>query len=179
LDPLIPAVYSYPDGSRYVGEFRDNKRSGQGTLTFANGNQYVGEWSDGKENGQGTYTFAGGGKYVGDWRVTAKEMGGALKRTLMGVATLGNGGTIKKMDEAGKPRSRGPTDRNMLVNSRMIPNGQGAYSFPGGANYVGQIKDGFYDGQGTYTSAEGWTQSGLWNRGKFVKADSASGANTH
>jgi len=52
------------------------------------------------------------------------------------------------------------------------PNGQGTYSFPGGAKYVGEIKDGLYNGQGTYTSAEGWTQSGLWNRGKFVSANS-------
>jgi hypothetical protein len=42
-------TYSYHDGSRYVGEFRDNKRSGEGTLMFANGDKYVGEWSDGKE----------------------------------------------------------------------------------------------------------------------------------
>src|SRR5215472_6517344 len=60
--------YGYPDGSRYVGEFRDNKKNGQGTLTFANGDKYVGAWSDGKENGQGTYTFSDGDKYVGDWR---------------------------------------------------------------------------------------------------------------
>ncbi len=60
-------VYTYPDGSRYVGEFRDNKRSGQGTLTFANGDKFVGQWSDGKENGQGTYTFSDGDKYVGEW----------------------------------------------------------------------------------------------------------------
>ena len=52
-------AYGYSDGSRYVGEFRDNKRSGQGTLTFANGDKYVGEWSDGNENGQGTYTLIG------------------------------------------------------------------------------------------------------------------------
>lgn len=42
-----------------------------------------------------------------------------------------------------------------------IQNGRGTYSFPGGAKYVGEIKDGFYDGQRAYTSAEGWTQSGL------------------
>ena len=60
--------YSYPDGSRYVGKYRDNQRNGQGTLTFANGDKYVGEWKDGKENGQGTYTFVDGDKYVGEWR---------------------------------------------------------------------------------------------------------------
>jgi hypothetical protein len=46
-------VYSFPNGSKYGGEFRKNKQNGQGTMTFANGDKYVGEWSDGKENGQG------------------------------------------------------------------------------------------------------------------------------
>jgi hypothetical protein len=100
------AVYSYPDGSRYVGEFRDNKRNGQGTLTFANGDKYVGEWSDGKENGQGTYTTSAIG-------VIAKEMGGALKRTLMGVATLASSEVTKDMDRA---RSRGLMEANMSAN---------------------------------------------------------------
>jgi hypothetical protein len=44
---------------------------------------------------------------------------------------------------------------------------------------VGEIKDGLYNGQGTYTSAEGWTQSGVWKGGKFVKADSSAGGNAH
>jgi hypothetical protein len=53
------------DGSKYVGEFRNNKPNGQGTLTWANGSKYVGGFSDGKMKGQGTLTFADGRKYVG------------------------------------------------------------------------------------------------------------------
>ena len=34
--------------------------NGYGTYTYANGSKYVGEWKDGKENGQGTYKFANG-----------------------------------------------------------------------------------------------------------------------
>jgi hypothetical protein len=30
------------------------------------------------------------------------------------------------------------------------PNGQGTYSFPGGAKYVGEIKDGFYAGKSPF-----------------------------
>jgi hypothetical protein len=40
----------------------------QGTFTFANGDKYVGEWKDDKQHGQGTYTFADGGKLVGEWK---------------------------------------------------------------------------------------------------------------
>jgi hypothetical protein len=83
-------AYSYPDGSRYVGEFRANKRSGQGTLTFADGDKYVGEWSDGKENGQGTYTFVGGDKYVGDWR--SKRNGRGTQTYSDGSSYVGSSG---------------------------------------------------------------------------------------
>ena len=58
---------TYPYEGKYVGEFRDGKRHGQGTFTWASGSKYVGEYRDGKINGQGTYTFANGSKYVGYW----------------------------------------------------------------------------------------------------------------
>jgi len=51
---------NYPDRSKYVGEFKDDKFHGQGTYTFAKGDKYVGEHKDGKQHGQGTYTFADG-----------------------------------------------------------------------------------------------------------------------
>ena len=61
-------TYTYPDGAKYVGEFRDGKRNGQGTFTFPDGSKYVGEFRDGKRNGQGTFTFPNGEKYVGEFR---------------------------------------------------------------------------------------------------------------
>ncbi len=41
---------------KYVGEFKDGKKHGQGTFTYANGDKYVGEFKDGyTKHGQGTY----------------------------------------------------------------------------------------------------------------------------
>ena len=57
----------YVDGGQYIGEFKDGKPNGQGTLTWVNGDQYVGEFKDGKYNGQGTLTSVNG-KYVGEWK---------------------------------------------------------------------------------------------------------------
>ena len=57
-----------PEGSKYVGEFKDGKYHGQGTLTLTNGTRYEGEWKDGFVNGQGTYTFRSGIKGVGEFR---------------------------------------------------------------------------------------------------------------
>ena len=59
-------TYTWPNGNKYDGEWRDGKRTGQGTNTWANGEKYVGEWSDNKRTGQGTLTFANGDKYVGE-----------------------------------------------------------------------------------------------------------------
>ena len=39
---------TYPDGTKYVGEWRDHKWHGQGTLTYANGHVDEGIWEDSK-----------------------------------------------------------------------------------------------------------------------------------
>jgi len=46
----------FPDGRKHVGEFKDGKPNGQGTLTLPNGEKYKGGFKDGLMNGQGTYT---------------------------------------------------------------------------------------------------------------------------
>ena len=65
--------YNFDNGDRYVGEWRDNKKHGQGTYTFGPssefaGDKYVGEFKDNYKDGHGTYTFDVGDKYVGGWR---------------------------------------------------------------------------------------------------------------
>jgi len=61
-------TYTLADGEKYVGEWKDGLPNGQGTVTYADGDKYVGEWKDGKRHGQGTDTYAGGGKYVGEYK---------------------------------------------------------------------------------------------------------------
>ena len=64
----------FGDGSKYVGEFKDGKKNGQGTFYYTDGSVYVGELKDGKRNGQGTLTFSDGStfsdgkKYEGEWK---------------------------------------------------------------------------------------------------------------
>ena len=47
-------IYTWSDGTKYIGEWRFGEMNGQGTYTYADGGKYVGEWKDGKKNGQGT-----------------------------------------------------------------------------------------------------------------------------
>ncbi len=56
--------YNYPDGSKYVGEFKDGKAIGHGTCYYANGDKYVGYWRNHGPNGEGVYTYKSNGKTI-------------------------------------------------------------------------------------------------------------------
>ena len=69
-------TFIYPDGKRYVGEWKDGKRHGQGVSTHPDGWKYVGEFKDGVLSGHGTYTYPDGRKYVGEINyIICKNMG--------------------------------------------------------------------------------------------------------
>ena len=43
---------TYPDGSKYIGQIKDGKRDGEGTLTWPDGRKYSGQWENDKFMGQ-------------------------------------------------------------------------------------------------------------------------------
>ena len=64
-------TYIDANGNKYVGEFRDGKRHGQGTHTYDPDRKYVGEWKDDKYHGKGTFYMGLGElsyKEVGEWK---------------------------------------------------------------------------------------------------------------
>ena len=64
-------VLIYPNGWKYVGEFKDGQLNGQGTETFS-GKVYTGEWVKGEKHGQGqmihSHKILYGHKEVGEWK---------------------------------------------------------------------------------------------------------------
>lgn len=60
-------TYTWVDGRKYVGEYKDGKWHGQGTMTHPAGDKYVGEFKDGELHGQGTATFEDGGAWIGQF----------------------------------------------------------------------------------------------------------------
>ena len=60
--------YTFANGNKYVGEWKNGKLHGQGTHIWANGNKYVGEYKNDKMHGYGTFTSPPGHKYVGEWK---------------------------------------------------------------------------------------------------------------
>jgi len=130
---------TFSDGSSYEGEYRNDKRHGQGTLTKPNGDKYVGEFKDGEMTGQGTYTHSDGSSYEGEWKDGKKHGYGTL--------TYLNGEKYYGEFKDGKR------------------NGQGTLTKPNGDKYVGEFKDGKQDGQGTYTHSDGKKYVGEWKDG--------------
>ena len=55
---------------KYVGEFKDSNRHGQGTQTWPSQGKYVGEWKYGKRHGQGIMSYTDGtvdkGQFIND-----------------------------------------------------------------------------------------------------------------
>ena len=47
---------------------KNDKKHGQGTFTYPDGKKYVGEYKDGKQHGQGAQTLPDGAKYVGEFK---------------------------------------------------------------------------------------------------------------
>jgi hypothetical protein len=67
------AVCIYPDGSRFEGGFRQDKRDGHGCLYFPDGSRLVGNFKDDEANGDGILYFKNGDKYEGSFKVRAAQ----------------------------------------------------------------------------------------------------------
>ncbi|MCC7244612.1 MAG: caspase family protein [Saprospiraceae bacterium] len=59
--------YDYPDGSRWVGAFKDGYPSGRGVCYYSNGDRYEGEWANNAPYGEGIMYFTSGRVYGAVW----------------------------------------------------------------------------------------------------------------
>ena len=60
---------TFPDESKYVGEVKNGKPNGKGTLIYPDkGGKYEGEWKNGKYHGNGKLTYYDGGIYIGEFK---------------------------------------------------------------------------------------------------------------
>jgi hypothetical protein len=168
-------TYYYPNGDKYVGEFKNGKRVGQGTLEYRGFQKYVGnfkndkrhgqgtfideglteftytgEWKDDKKNGLGLITYKKGLKYKGEWK-DDKENG-------KGTLTLPNG---KSYDGDFKDGVGflGKDDPFVYDNSEI---------------FYGKYKDGKKHGQGTLILVRGKKFPGIWENGKLTEIQETS-----
>ena len=55
------------EGGVYEGQWRGNKRSGEGRYLWTDGREYIGQWRDGGIHGYGCNKFTNGILYRGQW----------------------------------------------------------------------------------------------------------------
>ena len=51
----------------YIGNFKNGKKHGEGTIHYYNGDKFIGEFKDGKKNGKGSFTYSSGETISGNW----------------------------------------------------------------------------------------------------------------
>ena len=60
-------VYTWQDGRKYEGEYKDDKKHGFGIYIWSDGRVYRGNWYKGKQHGLGIYTVPNQGEKFGLW----------------------------------------------------------------------------------------------------------------
>lgn len=65
--PQRSVTYSYRNGAKYKGGYRNGLAWGEGTLTLAGGDRYEGSFDGGQMSVFGTYTYADGSVYQGQF----------------------------------------------------------------------------------------------------------------
>lgn len=74
-----------------MGDWVNGKKTGEGVMTWPDGAKYLGQFKDDLQNGRAIYYFPNGIKYVGDW-VNGTSTGGTKyvsqsKDKVLGVKT--------------------------------------------------------------------------------------------
>ena len=150
---IILLIGGCADKGVYVGEEKDGKRHGQGTVTYSNGKKYDGEFKKGQKSGHGTQIWSDGRKYTGEW-----EDG---KITGIGVMTNKDGTKFDGEWKRGRPvngkgviQSRFDRKEGEWINGKM--EGYGKLSNNNNKvwykSYEGELKNGKFYGQGKMTA---------------------------
>jgi len=128
---IVKGTSIYPGGSKYVGEFRNNKPHGYGTFVWANGDQYFGEWKNGKSHGAGTKIWKDGREYSGMFKEDKLHGDGSM------------------FYPDGKKYTGG------FINNKR--HGVGTFFYPDGTAYIGKFIAGKEDGLGECLNKDGTT----------------------
>ena len=174
---IIEGTVTYPDGTLYVGDFKDGKRHGQGTYTFPRGSksavccEHVGKWKNGMPNGLGVHTYADGRIEEGMYKNGKFQYAQKISPTRK-IRKISTGFGIC-------PGTYKPTwnncigTRTFFSGSKYVgqwrsgkQHGQGVLTGDG-EKYVGSFKNGLHHGKGTITYPSGKVMRGIWENDKF------------
>lgn len=154
----------YSTGHRYVGEFKNGMRDGQGFLTMPGARTLEGQFLR-NEPIEGTYTYPDGKIYTGQWKFRERNGWGRLRYPDGRVYE----GDFKSGLRSGKGVMIWPDGRryegNFVGGNRT---GEGKMIYPDGRVYNGNFLNGERTGWGVMTLPSGERLDGLFVDGKFV-----------
>lgn len=113
-------IFTWADGMCYEGSYENDMRSGKGVFRYTNGNVYDGEWKDNVKNGHGTFYYYNGDRYEGSY-------------------------------------------------SNSLKDGHGIYYYQNGNVYEGEWQGDKLHGEGILTYSDGRKKRQLWDNDKLVK----------
>ena len=163
---------TYKDGSKYVGEFKWGRFSGQGIFTWLDGVKYIGEFKAGKRHGQGTYTWGDGTIDNGVWK---KDK--LVKRNKIRISIdkkkskkIEDKLVKKKITQTqssssgckGSPLKEKKFAFTIAKAVAKWKNCYGILIYKDGSKYIGEFNKGLYNGQGTYKWPDGKKYVGEW-----------------
>ena len=176
------------NGSIYFGEFKDGVANGIGKFTTKTGNIYRGYWSDNKLNEIGFITWENGKSYNGEinkgifngigelFFKSGNIYRGEFKNGRMdGTGTINYKnkkeyiGEFKEGNKSGYGIMKWPTEEKYEGSWEKDSFKFGEYFWPNGNIYLGNFKNDYVNGFGTfYCSALGTIETGIWKDGRRV-----------
>ena len=115
----------YPNGSYYVGEWRDDKFHGRGLFHKSGGERYIGFWRENMRHGKGVQVLPDGSKFDGEFRNDFRAGWGTLTES-GGRSYVGEWqsderhGEGVEFDSAGFIIRSGIWQRNSLLSTRQL-----------------------------------------------------------
>ncbi len=179
---LMPGIkrgnntFLFPNGNRYVGEYKGNQMHGTGEFHWTNGNKYKGDFKNGMRHGKGVLNFYNGSSFTGEWKNGYMEGHGVYTWTN---GNLYDGDFSKGYREGMAVFTWGNGDKYTGSFKKDLMDGNGEYTAVNGESYVGQYKDDMKDGKGTYVWNSGDKYIGEWKKnlqdgqGTYIWSDGA------
>ncbi len=156
--------YLYPSGAKYVGNFRNGKIHGKGTLYFSNGNKYKGDWIANYRDGKGKLEYHNGDTYEGDFK-SSKIHGFGTMVFAKGDKYIGTWNNDLQHGKGKYFYSDGDRYEGDFKNGKL--SGAGTMFYSDGSHYDGKWKNNKKNGKGTYHKTDGTSIAGKWSNGKY------------